>query len=246
MIVPLLAANWKMNMTEGEATSWCQSFISILPSRALQYVLIAPPFTLLKVVMEAVVSTPILVSAQNCHWEEKGAFTGEISPNHLKDLKVCWTIIGHSERRHIFKEDQEMVSKRLKGALQNKLKVIYCIGEKLEERERGDTLKVIKEQLEVLEEVGYLKKNLVIAYEPVWAIGTGVVAKKEQIEEVHKEIKKIHSETPVLYGGSVSDENIEEIMKIKEVDGALVGGASLKADKFSKIVEISLKVKGVL
>ncbi|MEJ5166073.1 MAG: triose-phosphate isomerase [Thermoanaerobaculia bacterium] len=191
MIVPLLAANWKMNMTEGEAVSWCQSFISLLPSRALQYVLIAPPFTLFKTVMDSVVSTPIMVSAQNCHWEEKGAFTGEISPTHLKDLKVCWTIIGHSERRHIFKEDQEMVNKRLKGALQNKLKVIYCIGEKLQEREKGDTLKVIKEQMAVLEELGDLKKNLVIAYEPVWAIGTGIVAKTEQIQEVHKEIKNL-------------------------------------------------------
>lgn len=246
MIVPLLAANWKMNMTEGEAVCWCQSFISLLPSRALQYVLIAPPFTLLKAVLDSVVSTPITVSAQNCHWEEKGAFTGEISPTHLKDLKVCWTIIGHSERRHIFKEDQEMVSKRLKGALQNKLKVIYCIGEKLEEREKGDTLKVIKDQLAVLEELGDLKKNLVIAYEPVWAIGTGIVAKTEQIQEVHKEIKNLYPEIPVLYGGSVSDENIEDIMKIREVDGALVGGASLKADKFSKIVEKSLKVKGVI
>lgn len=246
MINVLLAANWKMNMTEGEAISWCQNFISYLPSRALQYVLIAPPFTLLKLVQEAVVSTPIMVSAQNCHWEEKGAFTGEISPAHLKDIKVCWSIIGHSERRHIFKEEQEMVNKRLMGALQNKLKVIYCIGEKLEEREKGNTLKIVKEQLKVLEELKELRKNVVLAYEPVWAIGTGVVAKPEQIEEVHKEIKNLYPELPVLYGGSVSDENIEEIMKIKEVDGALVGGASLNAEKFSKIVEKSLKVKGVI
>ncbi len=246
MNLPLIAANWKMNLTEEEAVSWCQKFVSALPSRALQYVLIAPPFTILKTVLESVVSTPIVVAAQNCHWEEKGAFTGEISPNHLKDIKICWSIIGHSERRHIFKEDQEIVNKRLKGAVQKKLKVIYCIGEKLEERKENKTLEIIKNQLKIFEELKDFYKNITIAYEPVWAIGTGVVAEKEQIEEVHKEIKKIYPEIPVLYGGSVNEENIEEIMKIKEVDGALVGGASLNPEKFSKIVEISLKVKGVL
>lgn len=246
MMLPLLAANWKMNMTEDEAISFCQNFISYLPSRALQYVLIAPPFTLLKTVLDSVISTPILVSSQNCHWEEKGAFTGEISPSHLKDLKISWTIIGHSERRHIFKEDQEIVNKRLNGVLKNKLKVIYCIGETLEERKNEKTLNVIKDQLEVLKSLNDLRKNVVIAYEPVWAIGTGIVAKTEQIEEVHKEIKNLYPQIPVLYGGSVQEENIEEIMKLKEVDGALVGGASLKPDKFSKIVEKSLKVKGVL
>jgi len=246
MNLPLISANWKMNLTEEEAVSWCQKFVSSLPSRALQYVLIAPSFTLLKSVMEAVVSTPVIVSAQNCHWEEKGAFTGEISPMHLKDIKVCWTIIGHSERRHIFKEDQEIVSKRLKGAIKNKLKAIYCIGEKLEERKGNKTLEIIKNQLKILEELQDFLKNIVIAYEPVWAIGTGIVAKTDQIEEVHKEIKNLYPEIPILYGGSVNEENIEEIMKIKEVDGALVGGASLNPEKFSKIVEISLKVKGVL
>lgn len=246
MMIPLLAANWKMNMTEEEAISFCQNFISFLPSRVLQYVLIAPPYTLIKTVLDAVSSTPIILSAQNCHWEEKGAFTGEISPLHLKDLKISWTIIGHSERRHIFMENQEMVNKRLKGALKNKLKVIYCIGEKLEERNEGKTIEVIKSQLEVLKELKELRKNLVIAYEPVWAIGTGVVAKVDQIDEVHKEIKNLYPEIPVLYGGSVNEDNVEEIMRLKNVDGALVGGASLKADKFAKVVEKSLKVKGVL
>ncbi len=235
-----------MHFTEEEAISFCQRFISLLPSRALQYVIIAPPFTLLKYVLDALGSTPVQVSAQNCHWEERGAFTGEISPIHLKNLKVYWTIIGHSERRNIFKEDQEIVSKRLKGALLNKLKVIYCIGEKLEERKEGNTLKVIKDQLKILEELREHHQNIAIAYEPVWAIGTGIVAKNEQIEEVHKEIKKFYPEIPILYGGSVNVENIEEIMKLDEVDGALVGGASLDPEKFAKIVNISLKMKGAI
>lgn len=246
MITPLIAANWKMNLTEDKAASWCKSFITSLPARALKYVVIAPPYTLIKTVQENLISTPIIISAQNCHWEEKGAFTGEISPVHLKDLKICWTIIGHSERRHILKEDQEIVNKRLKGSLKNGLKVIYCIGEKLEERKEGKTLDVLKEQLKVLEEVKEYEKNIVIAYEPVWAIGTGIVAKEDEIKEAHREIKKFYPSIPVLYGGSVNEENIREIMEIEEVDGVLVGGASLDPEKFSKIVEYSLKTKGVL
>lgn len=242
----LLAANWKMNKNEEDAKLFCQNFISSLPSRALQYVLIAPPFTLLKTVLEAVSSTPIQVCAQNCHWEEAGAFTGEISPAHLKDLKICWTIIGHSERRNVFFENQEIVDKRLKGALKNKIKVIYCIGEKLEERENGKTFKVIENQLKVFQDLKEYHQNIVIAYEPVWAIGTGVVARIEQIDEVHSLIKKIYPTIPILYGGSVNEKNVEEIMGLENVNGALVGGASLIADKFSQIVEKSLKVKGVL
>lgn len=241
-----LIANWKMNKNEEDAKLFCQNFISSLPSRALQYVLIAPPFTLLKTVLEAVSSTPIQVCAQNCHWEEAGAFTGEISPAHLKDLNICWTIIGHSERRNVFFENQEIVDMRLKGALKNKIKVIYCIGEKLEDREKGKTLEVIENQLKVLEDLKDYYQNIVIAYEPVWAIGTGVVARIEQIDEVHSKINKFYPTIPILYGGSVNEKNIEEIMKLKNVDGALVGGASLIADKFSEIVEKLLKAKGVL
>jgi len=210
-------------------------------------VAVAPPFTALLAVRKEIEGSPIRLAAQNLYWEEKGAFTGEISPIMLKEVGCHYVIIGHSERRQIFAETDETVNRRIKAALAHRLKVIFCIGETLQEREGEKTFSVIEKQIE-----GGLKglgdqeiRNTVIAYEPVWAIGTGKTATPEQAEEVHgfirRKLGKLYSrevseEIRIQYGGSVTPENIRGLMDQPNIDGALVGGASLKADSFSKIV----------
>jgi len=245
MKLPLIAANWKMHKNRKEAREFCRTLIEHLPSRHLQHVLLAPPFTCLETVVEAVAATPILVSAQNCHGETHGAFTGEVSASMLDDLRVEWTLLGHSERRHVFGESDDLVAKRLEGALKQGLKVVFCVGETLAEREAGRTEAVVAQQLQPLDKMRDLWQNIVLAYEPVWAIGTGRVATTEQIAQVHRVIRSAHGSIPVLYGGSVNPGNIGEIMRLPEVDGALIGGASLDAGKFQAMVAESLKAKGV-
>lgn len=227
------------------------SLISDLRSKvkdASAEILVCPSFTALKKVKSLIKGTNIELGAQNVCFEDKGAFTGEVSASMLKESGCKYVIIGHSERRHIFKEDDPMINKRVKNAIKNKLRPILCVGETLEERESNRTKEVIMSQIKNCLE-GLSKddmKHLVIAYEPVWAIGTGKNATPMQAQEVHVLIRdlitemfssKIGSETRILYGGSVKPDNIKDLMMQSDIDGALVGGASLKAEDFSKIVK---------
>ena len=245
--LPFVAGNWKMNKTVGEAVDLARELKTALSGVKEVEVAVAPPFTALLAVHLEIEGSPIRLAAQNLYWEEKGAFTGEISPIMLKEVGCHYVIIGHSERRQIFAETDETVNRRIKAALAHRLKVIFCIGETLQEREGEKTFSVIEKQIE-----GGLKglgdqeiRNTVIAYEPVWAIGTGKTATPEQAEEVHGFIRRklgkhysreVSEEIRIQYGGSVTPENIRGLMDQPNIDGALVGGASLKGDSFSKIV----------
>jgi triosephosphate isomerase len=242
-----MAGNWKMNKTVGEALDLVRGLKAATSGVKDVEVAVAPPFTALYAVHKELEGSPIRLAAQNLYWEEKGAFTGEVSPLMLKEVGCDYVIIGHSERRQFFGETDEIVNRRIKAALAQGLKVIFCIGETLREREEGKTFSVIESQVE-----GGLKglddkkmKNMAIAYEPVWAIGTGKTATPEQAEEVHRfireKLEKLYSrevseEIRIQYGGSVTPENIKGLMNQPNIDGALVGGASLKAETFSKIV----------
>ena len=210
-------------------------------------VMIAPPFTALAAVIEAVAGSPVKVSAQNVAWEKEGAYTGEISPVMLQDVGASMAILGHSERRHIFGEDNTMVNQRLLGALKFDLTPVLCVGETLEEREQGATFKVVEEQLcQGIKGVGSDRiSRVVVAYEPVWAIGTGKTAGKEQAQEVHAFIRKVLAdlyeknladEIRILYGGSVKPENVDSLMAQPDIDGALVGGAALQSESFDRII----------
>lgn len=208
-------------------------------------ILICPPFTALNKAQKLVNGTKIKLGAQNMHFEEKGAFTGEISPLMLKDIGCEYVIIGHSERRHIFGEDNALINNKVKSALEHNIKPVLCIGEKTEQRKAGKTKDVVKNQLlEGLKDIHNITK-ITIAYEPVWAIGTGVNATPEQAEEVHAYIRSLiagryneeaASALRILYGGSVKPENVKSIMAQEDVDGVLVGGASLHAEKFFKLI----------
>lgn len=210
-------------------------------------IIICPNFVSLSEASVFLSDSAVNLGAQNMHYEDKGAFTGEVSPVFLKEIGVKYIILGHSERRHIFKESNDLVNKKIKSALRHKLQPILCVGETLEEREKDVTFDVIREQ--VLCSLGDLKsddlKDLIIAYEPVWAIGTGKTATKEDANEAIGYIRKLLKDsfgedtalnTRILYGGSVKPDNIKDLMAMEEIDGALVGGASLKALDFSKIV----------
>ena len=245
--LPFMAGNWKMNKTVGEAIDLVRELKTSISGVKGVEVAVAPPFTALYAVCKELEGSSIRLAAQNLYWEEKGAFTGEVSPLMLKEVGCHYVIIGHSERRQFFGEIDETVNRRIKAALLQGLKVIFCMGETLREREEGKTFPVIERQVE-----GGLKslsdkelKNMVIAYEPVWAIGTGKTATPGQAEEVHRfirgKIEKLYSrevseEIRIQYGGSVTPENIKGLMDQPNIDGALVGGASLKAESFSKIV----------
>ena len=245
--LPFMAGNWKMNKTVGEAINLVRELKAAISGVKAVEVAVAPPFTALYAVRKELDGSSIGLAAQNLYWEEKGAFTGEVSPLMLKEVGCHYVIIGHSERRQFFGETDETVNRRIKAALAQGLKVIFCIGETLKEREEGKTFPVIEKRAE-----GGLKglgdqemRNMVIAYEPVWAIGTGMTATPEQAEEVHRfirgKIEKLYSrevseEIRIQYGGSVTPENVKGLMNQPDIDGALVGGASLKAESFSKIV----------
>ena len=245
--LPFMAGNWKMNKTVGEALDLVRELKASLSGVQGVEVAVAPPYTALYAIHKELVGSSIHLAAQNLYWEEKGAFTGEVSPLMLKEVGCHYVIIGHSERRQFFGETDETVNRRIKAALAQSLKVIFCIGETLKEREEGKTFSVIERQVDGgLRGLGEREmKNMVIAYEPVWAIGTGKTATPEQAEEVHRFIRgrleKLYSrgvseEIWIQYGGSVTPENVQELMNQPNIDGALVGGASLKAESFSKIV----------
>jgi triosephosphate isomerase len=244
MRTPLIAANWKMHMTVPEAREFLNAFLPEISGVEGVESLIAPPFTALAAVGDVIKGSGVLLSAQNVYWEVKGAFTGEVAPRMLTDLNCDYVIIGHSERRQYFGETDETVNKRIRAALDAGLKVILCIGELLEEREGGRTNAVLHKQLsDGLKDIPI--DNVVIAYEPVWAIGTGKTATPDQAQEAHAfirgELSKLYGDKAdavrILYGGSVKPDNVDELMSCADVDGALVGGASLKPDSFSRLVK---------
>jgi len=254
MRVPMIAGNWKMNTTVSEATELVKAMRAGLDQIANVDKVICPPFISLAVVKELIRGSSIRLGAQNLYFEEKGAYTGEISPLMLADL--CeFVIIGHSERRQYFNETGEIVNKKLRAALKVGLKPILCIGEKLEENEARRTEEVVTEQLESsLAGIDSLD-GLIIAYEPVWAIGTGKAATGRQVSETIGLIlyniaqlydEEVAQQMRILYGGSVTADNIAEFVQQSEIDGALVGGASLKANEFLSIVRQTSEIKGHL
>ena len=222
----LIAGNWKMFKGPGEARAFFESFE---PPPGVDVVL-CPPF----VSLAAAVETGHTIYAQNVHWEPQGAYTGEVSPQMLLDVGVQGALVGHSERRQLFGETDEMVARRARTALDAGLRVIACVGETLEQRESGDTELVLTIQVGAIAFAAGDRDGLVIAYEPVWAIGTGRTATPEQAEEAHSFIKGM-LDRPVLYGGSVKPENAAELLAQPSIDGALVGGASLEPDSFAAI-----------
>jgi triosephosphate isomerase len=230
--VPLVAGNWKLYKGPAEAHGFCIELRDRLASLDGVDVAVCPPYVSLQAAVLALARTEIAVAAQNVHWGESGAFTGEIAPGMLREIGVYGTIVGHSERRQYFGETDEGVARRAAAALEAGLFVIACVGELEEERERGETEEVLRRQVSVLEP----HDNLVVAYEPVWAIGTGKTATPETAQEAHAFVKSLLN-VPVLYGGSVKPENAEELLGQPDVDGALVGGASLEVDSFARICE---------
>jgi triosephosphate isomerase (TIM) len=234
----LIAGNWKMHKTASETGEFCRELRAALGGVEGVDVAVCPPFTGLAPAVQALADTEIAVAAQNVHWEPEGAFTGEISAPMLADLGVYGAIVGHSERRQYFGETDETVGRRAAAALAAGLWVIACIGELEEERERGETEDVLRRQLVALE----AHDDLVIAYEPVWAIGTGKTATPEQAQEAHAVIKAL-LDVPVLYGGSVNPGNAAELLSQPAVDGALVGGASLELDSFVAICQAGARTR---
>lgn len=244
----VLAANWKMNKSGGETVSYFNELKQKLPANLSVDIIIAPPFTALKVASECIQGTSLHLAAQNMHWEIEGAYTGEISVSMLKELQCEYVILGHSERRKFFLETDERINRKIKTALTHHLKVIFCVGETLIERRQHETLSILKGQMRFgLDGVSKEKlRGVIIAYEPVWAIGTGEVASLAQIEEAHQHIRKMVWESygmdaaswvSVLYGGSVTPDNFSDIALQPNVDGALVGGASLNANSFIEILK---------
>ena len=244
----IIAGNWKMNKNIGESIDLANSIKRSLYDIEGLEIVVCPPFTSLSDVNEIIMETNIRLGAQDCFWEKEGAFTGEISAPMLKNVGCEYCIVGHSERRQFFGETNETVNRKLKSLLKEGIKPIVCVGEKLEERKSGKTFDIIKDH--VVNSLAGLSKDqmlkTVIAYEPVWAIGTGLNATKEQAEEVHKYIRTLLDQMHgadvaksirIQYGGSVKPENIKELILQEDVDGALVGGASLKADSFIQLVK---------
>ena len=244
---PVIAANWKMHKTAGETRALAEKLLSCRNRAAEVEIVICPPFTALPQACDTLRDTGLQVGAQNMHWETAGAFTGEISPLMLKDLGCSHVIIGHSERRQLFGETDAAINLKLKAALSHGLIPIFCLGETLEQREKNVTEKVCAQQLEqgLAGIQSWDLAKIIIAYEPVWAIGTGKTATPDQAQEVHAFIRKVYSEmygsaaegTRILYGGSVKPDNVAELMKKEDIDGGLVGGASLEAASFEKLVK---------
>lgn len=247
---PLIAGNWKMHLTIQEAVALAKEIAKSSQGLEDRKVMIAPAATSLNAVAKAVRESPVIVAGQNVAWKQQGAYTGEISPLMLKDAGADMAIIGHSERRHIFGEDNAMINQRMVGALTYGITPILCVGETLDERDDGLTWEVLKAQIrEGMETIASEQvEKIVIAYEPVWAIGTGKTASKEQAQEAHLFIrgvlegiyeKKLAEQMRILYGGSVKPDNVDDLMKMPDVDGALVGGAALQSDSFDRIIHFS-------
>lgn len=243
---PIIAGNWKMNKTSAEAVKFIDEIKESVNGTDVEAVICAP-FTALKDLKQAAEGTDIKIGAQNMHYEESGAYTGEISASMLSEIGVDYVIIGHSERRQYYNETDETVNKKIKKAFESRITPIFCVGETLEQRESDKTKEIVKDQIEKGLE-GLSKENakeIVIAYEPIWAIGTGKTASSTDANEViayiRETIKDIYSEeiseeVRIQYGGSVKPSNVEEIMNESDIDGALVGGASLEAKDFIELV----------
>ena len=242
----VIAGNWKMNMLPDETIKFIDEIAPLVKDTENE-VILCVPYTDLFYALLTAQNTNIKIGAQNMHWEEKGAFTGEVSGKMLKAIGVKYVIIGHSERRQYFAETDESVNKKIKAAFENNLNPIVCVGETLEQREEGKTEEIITNQTRLALEglTNEQVKNTIIAYEPIWAIGTGKTATSEDannsIKAIRKEIEKnygkeVAEEVIIQYGGSVKSQNAKELFTTSDVDGGLVGGASLKVEEFSKIV----------
>jgi triosephosphate isomerase len=244
---PLIAGNWKMYKTNSEAVKTAGRLVELVADTADVEIMIAPVFTALDPVSRVLAGSRVGLGAQNLYWEKEGAYTGEISSDMLVAAGCRYVIIGHSERRQYFGETDDSVNKKIRAAIAANLIPVFCIGETESERESGNTFSVLDKQVKgglkerVIEDLG----SLVIAYEPVWAIGTGKTATSDQAQEAHKYIRTLINDifgaaladsVRILYGGSVKPANVSELMAMPDIDGALVGGASLDADSFSRIV----------
>ena len=242
----VIAGNWKMNMLPNEAMEMISKLAPLVKETENEVVICAPYIDLFYSLLAAQ-DTNIKIGAQNMHFEEKGAYTGEVSGKMLKSIGVEYVIIGHSERRQYFSETDEIVNQKIKIALENSLKPIVCVGETLEQKEQGETEKIITKQVELaLEGLNEEQvKQIIIAYEPIWAIGTGKTATSadanNSIKAIRNKIKELYGEAiseniSILYGGSVKSSNAKELFETSDIDGALIGGASLKLDEFEKII----------
>jgi len=251
---PFVAGNWKMNTSRADAVALAKGVAASSGEVGSVDVAVCPPFVYLSAVAEAVKGSGVAVGAQNCYFEKEGAFTGEVSPWMLKDAGCRYVILGHSERRHVFRESDKLIAKKVPAALSAELEVILCVGELLDERRADKTHEVVGRQLDSA--LADLSKDqmgrITIAYEPVWAIGTGETACPEEAQDVHAFIRKRLSETfgeevaeaaRIQYGGSVKPKNAAGLMRQPDVDGALVGGASLEADSFAAIVKAGAEAK---
>ena len=246
---PMIAGNWKMNLSISEAVALVRTLVEEVGRIEASDILVAPSFTCLAPVREVLNGSKIALGAQNMHWEDSGAFTGEVSGKMLMEVGCTHVILGHSERRHIFGETDLIIDKKVKKASELGLTPILCIGETLEEREAGKTVEVLKNQLSG-SLASFLSRrsvpqHLIVAYEPVWAIGTGKTASPQQAQEAHEFVRRWMAENfdeksasgiRIRYGGSVKPDNIASLMAEADIDGALVGGASLKADSFLGII----------
>ena len=245
----LIAGNWKMYKTADESVRFVKALRGEVTEPAGIDIVVCPPFTSLAPVGSALSGTSIGLGAQDLHWEEEGAFTGEVSAKMLLAVGCRYVIIGHSERRAYFSETNAVIHQKIRSALRSGLCPIVCVGERLEEREKGRTFEVVANHMSVFKGVEKeTAKNVLIAYEPVWAIGTGKTATPEQAQEVHAYIRKLFSDffgdlsesVRILYGGSVKPENTASLLDQPDIDGALVGGASLEVNSFVKIVQAGL------
>ncbi|HII16680.1 TPA: triose-phosphate isomerase [Candidatus Woesearchaeota archaeon] len=252
MRTPIIAGNWKMNQLSGQAWELAKGITEKVGSMGDKEVVLCPPFTSLATVYSIIKDTPLKLGAQNAYCEKKGAFTGEVSPGMLRDAGCSYVILGHSERRLIFDEDDELINQKVKISLATGLRVILCVGETLEQRDQGNEEAVVASQLEgSLADISDEDMTaVVIAYEPVWAIGTGETATPAEANKMHAFIRKslsivfsekVAEETRILYGGSVNPDNVKELMEQEEIDGVLVGGASLSADSFVQLVRYELQ-----
>ncbi|MDA3903641.1 MAG: triose-phosphate isomerase [Desulfuromusa sp.] len=248
---PIIAGNWKLNKTIAEARELAAQLTENLKGIEDREVIIAPVYTALSAVAEVLENSPIQLAAQNCYPEISGAFTGEISPQFLQDAGCQYVIIGHSERRHLMAETDHFINQKMIKVLETGLKPILCIGETLQERENNQMLEILSKQIKggLANFTTEQMSTVVIAYEPVWAIGTGKTASTEQAQDAHFFIRglvqelfnpEVAEQTRILYGGSVKPDNVDSLMAQQDIDGALVGGASLKAEDFIRIVQFEI------
>ena len=248
---PLIVGNWKMNLTERWARELLRDLLPLLEDVEAIETAVAPAFVCLRAVADALEGSSVTLAAQDLHWELKGAFTGEVSPRMLAEMNVRMVIVGHSERRALFGETDERVQRKVNAVLAQGMIPVLAVGEQRQERDHGRTLEVVERQLRLGLGAATVETGaeIVVAYEPVWAIGTGLVATADQVHDVHRMIREqlgslygapAAAGVRILYGGSVAPGNAAELFALPEVDGALVGGASLDAEKFSAIVHAAL------